>query len=128
MKKVFQTTFLLLATAMVAEAAPVTVTINGGYLRTDRWTDPSTCRTFDRIVCGTLASACYTISYDDGTVTGGNGLPEGPQTPPVHVVLTSAQGTIINEGLVSFYQHYALPEQSGIHNAHEYTFEECETP
>ena len=50
MKKI-TTLLFLLGFSNFIEAKPVTVTVNvpGGYVRTDRWEDPSTCRTFDRI-------------------------------------------------------------------------------
>tara|TARA_B110000503_G_scaffold138643_1_gene225236 strand:- start:2586 stop:2984 length:399 start_codon:yes stop_codon:yes gene_type:complete len=130
MQKVIKSLFLLLASVSMVQAAPVTVTVNvpGGFVRTDRWEDPSTCRTFDRIVCNQNTAVCYTLTYtyDDGTVTNkGTGLVEGNQTPPVHVILTSSEGELINEGMVSFYQDYALPESPALYAAYEYTFEEC---
>ncbi|PCJ66758.1 MAG: hypothetical protein COA58_04675 [Bacteroidetes bacterium] len=127
MKKVFKTIVIMLGLVSFAQAAPVTVTINvpGGFVRTDRWEDPSTCRTFDRIVCNANTSVCYrlTYTYDDAAVANrGGGLEEGKQTPPVHVVLMDSNGAIINEGMVSFYQDYAVLEGTSLLAAYEYTF------
>ncbi|NUM31058.1 MAG: hypothetical protein HUU47_01890 [Bacteroidetes bacterium] len=130
MKKIIQT-LLLLVSGYLTQAKPVTVTINypGLYIRTERWTDPSTCTTFDKIVCDpTQVGTCYSITYtyDDGTlINGNNGLEEGDQIPPVHVVLYNADGSIIEQGFVSFYQNYTIFDPPSIYSVFDYRFNQC---
>lgn len=107
-------------------SAPVTVTVDvdGGFIRTDRWTDPSTCRTFDRVVCGS-GNICFsfTYTYDDGTQAYGDGLPIGPINPPIHLVISQNPSVIINEGLVSFYDEGALVEEGPGVSSFTFTFD-----
>ncbi|MCC6721022.1 MAG: hypothetical protein IT243_02385 [Bacteroidia bacterium] len=128
----FYSSFVSSKSNTINQQRPVTVTIEvkGGFIRTDRWEDPSTCRTFDRIICDpTYAnSICYTITYtyDDGTIaTNGLGLDEGQHQYPIYVKLIKNDGQVINEGLVSFYDYTSTFENNHINSLYQFTFENC---
>lgn len=112
------------------EAKPVTVTVNvpGGYVRTDRWEDPSSCKTFDRIVCNTESATCYklTYTYDDAVSVSDQGFDfeEGGQEVPTHIILQKFDGEIIDEGELINYQDYALPENGVLYAAYEFFIED----
>jgi hypothetical protein len=126
MKRLLLSFLLILPFIGYSQVPPVIVTYTepGGYIRTDRWYDPSSCTTIDRIVCGQLTVACFTITYDDGKVSigqGGNYLfAEGVQGPthPVHIERVGEdpiEGTCIN------YHEYNIVDLEGnINRAFEF--------
>jgi hypothetical protein len=124
--KLLTTLLLLFALLIDVNAKPVTITINkpGKFEKTERWEDPSTCRTFDKITCSPLdGSVCYTVTYtyDDGTVTNfNNDLQEGDQFEPINILIQNNNGVILSQGLVSFYQTYVLTGTNGLEVVYEY--------